>query len=593
MLVPTLLVSIIVYTDKAPSVIGAVTANQEESNILGTYFIMPSFKAKISYNLEDEYKKISNKLDEIIEKCKNDNDIEKCLKDNAKEWDCLELKDEASAILYDFIDKFNECLSLKEDGVVCRFSLDEREITSLARSFDIMLTNENQKTRVDLKQGNIVKTDYVNLEYLVYTDFDNRDTLSERINPMTIMIEFQGRKPVIKDVFAIDDNSNRIPLSKTLLVYKKDKNVKFVEATGSSFEAPIPANKIIDVPQTKGVKFCAKTGSKVYAYDKLDNTVKLRDVVYKFAVTFPISVPLPIENLEVIDAPKAENSVILMWDKGKESNIKSYSMYYSKNDFRNLKMDDIKKDNNIFKKTIPNEPVEVKDIDINNCIINPVGKPCKFSIYNNALEKDKLYYLTSKNKLIYLLSDSLNLKDDIEYNFAVTAVNEVNKELNNDKSVKGNTYVLAADKNYKKSMPMDDLAPSSEGIVVFSPSYDENSKKVRFNFGDIPKTNVDSSEAKDFKNYKIYYAKYIALSQKQKSDAVNSILNGQLKNIKFLQSVNYEQPRQPFFVDISATIPQSNEVYFFFVVASDNSGNPKEEKYKVNELGATPFEIDI
>ncbi|MBI2656399.1 hypothetical protein HYX03_01515 [Candidatus Woesearchaeota archaeon] len=601
MLIPIILVSLIVYTDENPVITGAATSKQEESNIIGAYSIMPSFKAKINYNVEDEYQEISKQLNEIIDKCKNSIDIEKCLKDNSKEWGCLELKDEVIAILYDFIDKFNECSNLKEEGIVCSFLLDEREIINTPfKSFEIRLTNENQRTRVELLGGSaegpkVLRTEYINLENIVYTVYDYKDTLNEKINPVRILIKFEGKKPIIEDVFAYDDNLNRIPLSKTFLLYKKDNKIKFVEAPGSSFEAPVPANRIIDIPQAKGIKFCAKSKYKFYTYDESDKTTKLRDVVYKFAVTFPIPIPKSIENLEVLDNPKAENSVILVWDKNKESNIKYYSVYYSKNNFVDVKLDDVKKDKAISKKTVLNEPIDVNDIDLNNCIINPAGTPCKSSIYNNHLEKDKLYYWTSKNKLIYLLSDSANLKDGIEYNFAVTAVNEVNKELDNDKSIIGNTYVLTTNKNYKISMPIDDLAPSSENLVILriQQIYDSDSKKVTFNFAQLPKVNADGSTLKDFKNYLVYYIKYSLLTQQQKAEVINSIMNSELNKLKLIQTINYEQQGYPFFIDLSSTNPQSGDVYFFVIITSDNLGNPKEDQFKVKELGAIPLQLTI
>ena len=175
---------------------------------------------------------IKEKLNQIIDDCKNSQGIEQCFKDYSTQlnWNCIELKDEAVDILYDFVDKFNECLNLEQDGVVCRFSLDEREIINRPiSSFDITLTNENLKTKVELKEGSkVLATEYIDLENLFYTDYDNRDTLSERINPVRIIIEYQNKKPIIKDAFAIDDSTNRIPLSKTFLIYKKDNKLKFV-----------------------------------------------------------------------------------------------------------------------------------------------------------------------------------------------------------------------------------------------------------------------------------------------------------------------------------------------------------------------------
>ncbi len=290
MLIPILLVSLVIYTDKNPQITGAATAQQEESSIIGTYSVTPSFKAKIDYNLKENYTNINKKLNELIDDCKNAKDIEKCFKDYADkpDWNCVELRDESVDILYDFVDKFNECLHVEGSNVVCRFSFDEREIMNRpVKSFDLILTNKNHKIKVGLIQGTeVLAEEDIELENLVYTDYDNRDKLNEKLNPVKFIIDYEGKKPVVKDAFGIDDNSNRIPLSKTILLYKKDNFVKFVEAPGSSFEAPVPANKIIDLPKTKGFKFCAKTGRQFYAYDKSDSTLKLRDIVYKFAITY-------------------------------------------------------------------------------------------------------------------------------------------------------------------------------------------------------------------------------------------------------------------------------------------------------------------
>ena len=65
----------------------------------------------------------------------------------------------------------------------------------------------------------------------------------------------------------------------------KNDNIKFIEASQEgNFRAPLPANKIIELPKTKGIEFCAKSDKQIYVYDNFDNTVKLRPIIYKFAV---------------------------------------------------------------------------------------------------------------------------------------------------------------------------------------------------------------------------------------------------------------------------------------------------------------------
>ena len=293
MMVPIILVGLVVYTDKNPTITGAQTAQitqAADSNILGTYSIMPSFKAKIDYNLEEEYQNIIIQLNQVISDCKNQQDIGQCFKGYANQlnWNCVELRDEAADILYDFIDKFNECLNLEESNVVCRFSLDERDIINRPiKSFDLILTDEVQRTRVELRQGTDVWKDYVNYGNLAYTsDYNTRDTISNSPNPVKYIIEYQGRKPVTIQAVAID-KSVPVQLSKLFLFYKVNNQLKFIEAgQEGNFRTGIPANKIIDVPRVNGFKFCARTGKQIYAYDKSDSTVKLRDVVYRFAVQY-------------------------------------------------------------------------------------------------------------------------------------------------------------------------------------------------------------------------------------------------------------------------------------------------------------------
>lgn len=516
MMIPLILISIVVYTDKNPVITGAVTSQlpQEENNIVGTYSIMPSFKAKINYNLEEEYSIIKSTLDNLIDECKSTQNVEQCIKDksNGLNWNCEESKDESLDILYDFINKFNECISIEENGVVCRFSLDERTISKLIGIFAIILTNENQGVKIQLVHGKDTFEDYINLQNLVYTNYNDRDTLSENLNSVRMVLEYTDKKPVIKEIVGVDINSKTVPLSKTLLLYKKDKYLKFVEAPGSSFEAPTPANKIIDLPRIKGIKFCAKsqTGKQVLIYDKSDNTVKLRDIVYKFAVTFPKQIipPKPIENLEIYDALKAENSVVLTWDKSKEEDIKSYSIYYSTKGFVDINIDDIKKDQNINKKLVLNSPIEIKDIDLKICTINPLDTTCKYSVYNNPLEKDKLYYWASKNKYIYMLTGT---RDENQYNFAVTAINNDDIELNNDKSIKDNPYILTLNKNYKSFTPQDDLAPNK--VLDLKPELAEEGK-IKLTWKK-PQKNIDGSDSIDTAKFNIYYKRIFTIQPEQ------------------------------------------------------------------------------
>ena len=290
MMIPILLIALVIYTDKNPVITGAAAYQEKQSNILGTYSILPSFKAKADYKLKEEYANIQSEAERIITQCQSAENIEQCFNQEAirLKWNCEETNDDLKNILNDFSNKISECIALEEDNVVCRFSLDDRDLlTTSTNSFDIILTNDNLRTRVEVRQGTTSKYSYVNLENLNYiNDYNNKDTLSKPSSEIKYIVEYQNRKPQVTRAVALD-NANQIELSKSFLVYKLQNSIKFIEATqDGSFRSPQPANKIIDVPKFKGFKFCAKTGAKVYAYDETDNTVKQRDVVYKFAVKY-------------------------------------------------------------------------------------------------------------------------------------------------------------------------------------------------------------------------------------------------------------------------------------------------------------------
>ncbi len=510
MLIPVMLISLVVYTDKSPLITGAVTAQEEKSNLIGNYSIMPSFKARIDYDLSSEYKKVKERLDGIIDECKSRQDIEDCLKGRADEfsWNCFD-SDNAVDVFYEFVDRLNECIHIKEDKVVCRFALDKKDINQI-KNLQIKLTNENKKVMAVLVKDKItLEREYINLENLLYTGYDNKDGIGKSANRVEIIISYQDKKPVVEQAYAID-GPNKIGLSRTFLFYKTKNNVKFIDELEENL---FRFEKIIELPKIKGFKFCAKTGKQIYAYDKSDDTVKAREIVYRLAATYPkqSAPPKPVDGLKVFDAIKAENSAILVWDKSSDSNIKSYSIYHSTKDFADVKMGDIKKDQDIDKKYVSNNPVEIKDIDLRVCIFNPIDKPCKYLIHNQQLEKDKLYYLQAENKLIYLITDA---KDGIGHYFAVTAVNNEGAELNNDKSIINNDYVLAFGKNYQKSVPKDDLAP---GKVLNLQGQGIGQGKAKLAWAK-PGKNIDGSAIADIAGFNAYYKKGQSASGLEKID---------------------------------------------------------------------------
>ena len=579
MLIPILLVSIVVYTSKNPVVTGVVTAKPEESNVIGVYSIMPSFKAKIDYNLQDEYKNLNTKLRDIIEICKKRQDIEQCIKDYIKDkkdnvdWECPENDED---VLNDFVDKLKDCKNLKEENVVCRFSLDDRNYINKIkneRTFGIILTNLYKQIKVELiEDKNILKTEIIDSASLLYTNFNDKDKEGQTADEIRIIVKYTSGKPEVKGATARHSlESVYINLNSMFLLYKAKDGVKFIDADqDAGFREDTPINKIIDLPKTRGIKFCAKSDKQIYAYDASDSQVNLRNIIYKFAVTFPKPVPKPIENLEVHDALNAEHSAILMWDKSNEIGIKSYSIYYSQKDFIKDKIEDVKKDAQINKISAKTDIfIEIDDIDLSKCSFDPIGKTCKYALYGKALENGKLYYLKPKDKekgkFIYLIND---VEDGTEYNFAVTGVNDDNEELDNDNSIEGNTYILKLNQNYRKFKPIDDLAPNK--VENLKQRTEDGKVKLVW---DKPLKNLDGSTSFDIKGFNIYYKKP-SIEMLSKLDILSPLPNPPAK-----KAVTAAEAKCESIVAIACEYSMENlalekdQIYIVAVIAFDENSN--------------------
>ena len=512
--IPVLLIGILFTLGKIPTITGAVTA-QEPNQKLGEYSIMPSFKARIDYNMEEEYGKLKTELKKIIDECKTQENMEECIskktdEDTEIQWKCEEKNTD---VLYDFADKLKDCTRLQQENVMCQFFFDKREYINKVkaqRTFEIKLTNwYPPRIKAELfEDGKWLAMEYVDFGRLAYSDDIKKP--AKNANSITMKVLFNEGTPTVQEFYASTDASPRVELSKLFLLYKSKKNeaeaadtanAHFIDAAvESNFRTP--PNIVINLPNIKGIKFCAKTGRKIMAYDSSDNSVKMRDIEYKFAITFPKAAPKPLESLEASDALKAENSIILVWSKPKEE-VDSYSIYYSWNDFSGRKISDIKKDESIKKISAEaGNPVRIENIDLTKCNFDSIGSPCKYDIYKNSLQPGRIYYWKSKDKLIYFVND---LADGQEYYFAVTAANSQG-EISNDKTISGNTYVLSEGKNYIKFVPADDLAPGKATELNKIKTLEVKTKIT----WKRPSQNIDGSVATDVSGYKIYYRKSLS-----------------------------------------------------------------------------------
>ncbi len=603
MLIPIILVSLIVYTDKSPVITGAVTAQQEESNILGTYSINPSFKTKIDYDLND-YNKIKELLDFIIKCSEGGKDIETCInkinvKDTSLKWE-LNCDKGTEKVLYDFAEFYQDCFDSEDTNCLCRksFEFSDKEIQKFGlvnQIYRLQLNQYKKNKRIEIAMQDPKLSYQINTNELsVWYPSDIVLAYSDKLRSINMIFSYKKEE----EAQAIDEY--KVLDKKEILLYKNQidnlKRVDFVEQMDNSFIFPnkqtaATANLPPCHIKPKNIyKFCVTQNKyKFMVYDKLDGQVKERNPVVKFASYIPVPPPPPLTNVEVYDKLKADKSVIIKWDKSTREDVVKYNIYYGKSNlnlFEDKKaLAEIKKKEGFNKKELDItkiKPIEVNKIELGNCEFDLTRKGCVYTTDKEGivLEKEKLYYSKEQNYYFYVLT----IEDGIEYDFSVIAIDKNGNEIDNIKDK------LPLIKN-KKSI--DDLPPSSVNIVAGLPFYDTLSKKITFIFGEKPTTNIDDSSLNDFKDYKVYYSKYASLTQEERDKEKSKIHDNELKNLKFIENKNYEQKDSPFYVDLTTTNPEQGNIYFFVIVASDSLGNPKEEQFKVKELGAIVSELII
>ena len=549
LLIPVLLIGILSYAD---SITGAAIA--EKSNKIGEYSVLPSFKVHTDYNL-GEYKDLKIKLKNIIDLCKDEN-MEKCLEREAEKlkWKC---DDKEEKIIYKFADSLRDCSKI--DGrAVCKFSFNDIKginDNENERIFDINLINSDGNTKMELREGeNIIAEDSIGAKELIFTDYDTKDTSKNNTDSINIRIKYTDEKPEIQKFFAVK-NGKEIKLSNEL-AYKSDETIRFIDANfENSFRAPEPANKMVKMPITRGMKFCAKSGKEVFIYE--NGKLNKKRITYKFSVTFPKPIPPPVENFEATDAPKAEKSSVLVWDSDEQA--AGYNIYYSTASFIDIPMKDIKNDNSILKISLNKKnAIEIDDIILSECAFDPYGERCKYSLYGKSLEPGKLYYWKSNGRYIYYLA---GINDGNQYHAAVTAIDDEGNEIDNDKTKTNNKMIFTEGKNFRQVASKDDLAP-----MKIADLRAEGQKLLWTK----PLKNADGNDAADITYFNVYYKKSAtALSPNIESGYITKRINVIEANCAS-QAISCE-----FSV---ASIPNlEKQIYSFAVTALDENLNEVSE----------------
>ena len=607
--IPVVLIAFL-FSLSNSSITGAAISQQNQNNVIGTYSIKHSFKTKISSDFK-EYEIIKNSLDEIIKCTQQGSDVQSCTASaNSNDFDwSLDCDKDAEKALYDLAELYQNCFDSDDKDCICKKNMDisKDEIAKyglskkefrLTASQDISSNKINIKffePKIDLNYD--VKLNgrsvwYPSLYIIKYVE--------DKLLGINMFFRAQPQE-AIQDLEKPSVEKGLGPLTE-LVLYKTEVNnlkvVDFVKQEGNNLVYPNDdVKKLENVRQCnlkpKNIyKFCVtKKNFNIMTYDNADSQIKERPLTIKFASYIPDLAPEPLKGLEVYEAPKAEKSVLVKWEKSSAKDVAKYKIYFTdKLDLLDkTPTESLRKNPDVFVKEIDMSPVKAEEFDDfivpNDCEFDYSNKKCIFTATNGAktfIEKDKLYYFKSQNSYLYVLAVP---EDNIAYDFSVTAVDKNSNEVNNvDLKQK-----IPVAKNIKS---IDDLPPDSS--IQSTSNYDDPTKQITFNILTSPTKNIDGStlDQKDFNGYKIYYKKYSKLNTiDEELIASDKIRDSKLSELK---SAPITDSRQNLIrIDINSENPQKDNVFYFVVISTDTNGNPKEEQFKVKELGAVPIKIVI
>ena len=181
---------------------------------------------------------------------------------------------------------------MKEDEAVCRLS-PSREMPQekFRKNYEILARSLIDEVSFELKDsGNDIMEDAVSSPGIYYTDFDRKET---KASSVSIKLDYNG-EPKIESITASDGKA----LS-SIILYKKGNKAYFIEKSVENNFLLQKGIKKANLPRKNAAKFCIRSGKQASALESMDNEVKNRNIVYRFAVKYPeLDVPPPAANLD-------------------------------------------------------------------------------------------------------------------------------------------------------------------------------------------------------------------------------------------------------------------------------------------------------
>jgi len=596
--IPITLVMILLYLGDS-AITGAAVAQESKNKIIGTYSINPSFKAAFKYDLND-YSKIKSTFDAVLKCSQEGNELQSCIDSADKagfEWS-LGCDKGPEKVLYDLAELLQDCFDSDDSNCVCKKNMD-------------ISKDEILKYELPKKEFRIAVSQDIPLNKIIMQLSQPKSSLKYEVKlngrslwyPSLYVVSYADDSLIGINMFFTDELSGERkalgPL-KEIVLYKNEMNgikfIDFVKQENNNLVYPNNDVKKLDNVRPCNLKpkniyrFCAtKKDYKITAYDEMDGLVKERPLTIKFASYIPDLAPAPLTGLEVFDAPKAEKLVIVKWDKSLAKDVAKYKIYFTEKPdlLDKTSTDQLRKDPEVFVDEIGLATAKTEDLEdsiiTNECEFDFQNKKCIFTTSNGEkkfIEKGKFYYIKSANSYLYMLP----VKEDKAYDFGMTAVDSTNNELDNV----GEKQKMPVSKSLNS---IDDMPPDSSIKYLVN---DAGQNIYTLNIVNTNSKNIDDSilEVKDFGAYKVYYRKYAKLATLEEeliaSDKLRDSKLNELKNAQVIES-----NQNLIKIDISLENPQTENAFQFIVIATDLNGNPKEDQFKVKELGAVPVKVVI
>ncbi len=480
----------------------------------GFYVFRPSFSEMINYDLYGYNKLLTDWSKEVVQECPQENDMHQCvikklkiLNDANQDFTVLlgACDNNQQEEFYYNVEKIMECIASADTDCYC--SLSEEDAEGIPFNLKKL---QNNKAKISL------------------------DQFSYTINNIGLI---ESELTLSEDEFLYKTKEGKVDV-----VDKKDK------AKACSRKKQF-------------YRFCMRT-TKEYVVGN-----KIQPITTKFALYLEDLPPPPIENLKVDDKQKAEDSVVIQWDKSPDTDVEEYIVYYSEENFLNYPMEKtveetkdeteepkqktIKDNDNIKTKTFKlNQIKELEQaFELPTCYFDYVNKKCTYASTTDSSKKipepnAEDGFSFKDQKQIYLFLNGL--EDSKQYYFAVTAVDKEGQEIDN---VKERQKL----KGVGPKVPEDDLEPGPVTLTIQKTS----EGKLLLSWT-TPEKLIGEGLADDVNEYRLYMS----------SASPNSV---------------NERDRIEPLATITGTsrevLPTQSGTYYFYAVAYDKAGNPKERPY--------------